>query len=148
MCYSHFHYEVCNGVISITQWFFINDCYMVKPIGQWGKIVVMAMDLQITWGQNMMRHITLILVPAKIMVRKISISLVNSTKANSSNYGSITGKVGRFFIAQNNNCLLGYPVVCLQANSPNKLVVWSFWGQSTVPPLCFSVKKTMLADNL
>ena len=43
ICYSHFGNEVCNGAISITQWGFINDCYKVNPIGQWGKILVMAM---------------------------------------------------------------------------------------------------------
>ena len=43
MCYSHFGNEVCNGAISITQRGFINDCYKVNPIGQWGKILVMAM---------------------------------------------------------------------------------------------------------
>ena len=42
MCYSHFGNEVCNGAISITQWVFINDCYKVNPVGQWGIILVMA----------------------------------------------------------------------------------------------------------
>jgi hypothetical protein len=39
MCYSHFG----NGAIFIMQWGFINDCYKVNPVGQWGKILVMAM---------------------------------------------------------------------------------------------------------
>ena len=42
MCYSHFSNEDCNGAISITQWVFINDCYKVNPVGQWGKVLVMA----------------------------------------------------------------------------------------------------------
>ena len=44
MCYSHFGNEVRNGAISITQRGFINDRYKVKPVGQWGKILVMAMS--------------------------------------------------------------------------------------------------------
>jgi hypothetical protein len=43
MCYSHLGNEVGNGAISITQQGFINDRYKVNPIGQWGKILVMAM---------------------------------------------------------------------------------------------------------
>ena len=43
MCYSHFGNEVRNGEISITQRSFINDRYKVNPVGQWGKILVMAM---------------------------------------------------------------------------------------------------------
>ena len=43
MCYSHFANEVCNGSISIMQRGFINDCNKVNPVGQWGKILVMAM---------------------------------------------------------------------------------------------------------
>ena len=43
MCYSHLGNGVRNGAISITQWGFINDRYKVNPIGQWGKILVMAM---------------------------------------------------------------------------------------------------------
>jgi hypothetical protein len=45
MCYSHFGNEVCNGAISIRQRSFINDRYKVNPVGQWGKILVMAMGL-------------------------------------------------------------------------------------------------------
>ena len=43
MCYSHFGNEVRNGAISITQRGFINDRYKVNPVGQWEKILVMAM---------------------------------------------------------------------------------------------------------
>ena len=43
MCYSHFGNGVRNGAISITQFGFINDRYKVNPVGQWGKILVMAM---------------------------------------------------------------------------------------------------------
>ena len=43
MCYSHFGNEVRNGAISISQCGFINDRYKVNPVGQWGKILVMAM---------------------------------------------------------------------------------------------------------
>ena len=43
MCYSHFGNEVRNGTISITQRGFINDRYKVNPVGQWGKILTMAM---------------------------------------------------------------------------------------------------------
>ena len=43
MCYSHFGNEVCNGAISITLRGFNSDSYKVKSIGQWGKILVMAM---------------------------------------------------------------------------------------------------------
>ena len=41
--YSHFGNEVRNGAISITQRGFINDCYKVNPVGQWGKVLVMTM---------------------------------------------------------------------------------------------------------
>jgi hypothetical protein len=40
MCYSHFGNEVC---ISIRQRGFINDHYKVNPVGQWGKILAIAM---------------------------------------------------------------------------------------------------------
>jgi hypothetical protein len=43
MCYSHFGKGVRNGAISITQWGFINDSYKVNPVGQWEKIMVIAM---------------------------------------------------------------------------------------------------------
>ena len=43
MSYSYFGNEFCNGAISITQRGFINVRYKVKPVGQWGKILVMAM---------------------------------------------------------------------------------------------------------
>ena len=45
MCYSHLGNGVRNGVISITKWGFISDYCKVKPIGQWGKILVMAMGI-------------------------------------------------------------------------------------------------------
>ena len=45
MCYSLLGNGVCNGAISITQWGFISDYCKVKPIGQWGKILVMAMGI-------------------------------------------------------------------------------------------------------
>ena len=45
MCYSQFGYEVHYWVISITQWCFINYCCRVNPVGQWGKIMVMAMGI-------------------------------------------------------------------------------------------------------
>ena len=45
MCYSHFGNEVHNGAISITQRGFINDCYKVNPVGQWEKILAMAMGV-------------------------------------------------------------------------------------------------------
>ena len=48
-CYSHFGYVVLNGAISITQWGFINDRYRV---GQWGKILVMAMGFVDHLGQS------------------------------------------------------------------------------------------------
>ena len=37
MCYSHFGTEVHNGAIFVMQRGFINDCYKVNPVGQWGK---------------------------------------------------------------------------------------------------------------
>ena len=43
MCYSHLGNEVCNGAISITQRGYISDRCKVNPVGQWGKILVMAM---------------------------------------------------------------------------------------------------------
>ena len=43
MCYSHFHNEVCNGAISITQRDYINDRCKVNPVGQREKILIMAM---------------------------------------------------------------------------------------------------------
>ena len=43
VCYSRFSNGVRNGAISITQRVFINDRYKVNPVGQWGKILVMAM---------------------------------------------------------------------------------------------------------
>ena len=46
ICYSHFGNEVCNGAISITQRGFINDFSKVNPIGQWGKILMMAMGIE------------------------------------------------------------------------------------------------------
>ena len=52
MCYSYFGNEFCNGAISITQRGFINDCYKVNPIGQWGKILVMAMGFVDHLGQT------------------------------------------------------------------------------------------------
>ena len=55
MCYSHFVNEVCNGAISITQWGFINDCYKVNPVGQWGKILVMAMGFVDHLGLSFVR---------------------------------------------------------------------------------------------
>ena len=51
MCYSHFGNGVRNGAISITQWGFINDRYKVNPVGQWGKILVMAMGIVDHLGQ-------------------------------------------------------------------------------------------------
>ena len=42
ICYSHFGDVVRNGAISIIQWGLINDCYKVNPVGQRGKILVMA----------------------------------------------------------------------------------------------------------
>jgi hypothetical protein len=47
MCYSHLGNGVRNGAISITQWGFITGSYKVKSIGQWGKILVMAISLLI-----------------------------------------------------------------------------------------------------
>ena len=44
MCYSHLGNVVHNGAISIMQLYFINGCYKVKSIGQWEKILVMAME--------------------------------------------------------------------------------------------------------
>ena len=43
MCYSHLGNGVRNGAISITEKGFISDYYKVKPIGQYRKILVMAM---------------------------------------------------------------------------------------------------------
>jgi hypothetical protein len=43
MCYSHLGNGVRNGAISITQWVFFSGCCKVKSIGQWRKILVMAM---------------------------------------------------------------------------------------------------------
>ena len=43
LCYSHLGDGVRNGVIPIMQWGIISGCYKVKSIGQWGKILVMAM---------------------------------------------------------------------------------------------------------
>jgi hypothetical protein len=42
---------VCNGAISITLQGFISGCYKVKSIGQWGKILVMAMGFVDHLGQ-------------------------------------------------------------------------------------------------
>ena len=53
MCYSHFGNEVGNGAISITQQGFNNDCYKVNPIGQWGKMLVMAMGFVDHLAQNL-----------------------------------------------------------------------------------------------
>ena len=53
MCYSHFGNGVRNGAISITQWGFINDRYKVNPVGQWGKIMVMAMGFVDHLGQSL-----------------------------------------------------------------------------------------------
>ena len=55
MCYSHFGNEVRNGAISITQQGFINDCYKVNPVGQWGKILVMAMGFVDHLGPSKVR---------------------------------------------------------------------------------------------
>jgi hypothetical protein len=43
MCYSHLGNGVHNGAIAIKKWSFISNNSKVKPIGQWGKILVMAM---------------------------------------------------------------------------------------------------------
>ena len=53
MCYSHLGNGVRNGAISITQWGFINDRYKVKPVGQWGKLLVMAMGFVDHLGLSM-----------------------------------------------------------------------------------------------
>ena len=53
MCYSHFGNESRNGVISVTKRGFINDRYKVNPVGQWGKILVMAMGFVDHLGQLM-----------------------------------------------------------------------------------------------
>ena len=50
MCYSHFDNEIRNGAISITQWGFINDYYMVYAVGQWGKIMITVMMFSHTVG--------------------------------------------------------------------------------------------------
>ena len=57
VCYSHFGNEVRIGAISITQLGFINDCYKVKPVDQWGKFLVMAMGFQITFGFDLKKLI-------------------------------------------------------------------------------------------
>ena len=57
MCYSHFGNGVRNGAISITQWGFINDRYIVIPVGQWGKILVMAMGFVDHLGQDFLNRI-------------------------------------------------------------------------------------------
>ena len=51
MCYSHLGKGIRNGAISIMQWGFISGCYKVKSIGQWGKILVMAMGFVDHLGQ-------------------------------------------------------------------------------------------------
>ena len=51
VCYSHFSNEVHNGAYSIVQQNFINDCYKVNPIGQWGKFLVMTMGFVDHLGQ-------------------------------------------------------------------------------------------------
>ena len=43
ICFSHFGNEVCNGAISNTQQVFINDCYKVNPVDQWGIILAIEM---------------------------------------------------------------------------------------------------------
>ena len=43
LCSSHFGNEVCNGAISNTQQVFINDCYKVNPVDQWGIILAIEM---------------------------------------------------------------------------------------------------------
>ena len=52
MCYSHLGNGVHNGAISITQRGFISGCNKVKSIGQWGKILVMAMGFVDHLGPN------------------------------------------------------------------------------------------------
>ena len=51
MCYSHLGNVVRNWSISVTQQGFISDYYKVKSIGQWGKILVMAMGFVDHLGQ-------------------------------------------------------------------------------------------------
>ena len=51
MCYSHLGNGVRNGTISITQRGFISGYYKEKSIGQWGKILVMAMGFVDHLGQ-------------------------------------------------------------------------------------------------
>ena len=78
MCYSHFGNEVCNGVISITQRGFINDRYKVNPIGQWGKILVMAMGFVDHLGQYLATLFSLLLgdefiVPVQKEIKRVKI---------------------------------------------------------------------------
>ena len=46
LCYSHFDKEVHKEAISIRQRGFINDFSKVNSIGQWGKILMMAMGIE------------------------------------------------------------------------------------------------------
>ena len=48
----HFGNGVRNGAISIMQRGFFRDYYKVKSIGQWGKILVMAMGFVDHLGPN------------------------------------------------------------------------------------------------
>ena len=77
MCYSHLGNGVRNGAISITQWGFISGYYKVKSIGQWGKILVMAMGFEdrLGLGRNRARpqiqrfySISMFKIPQKILV--------------------------------------------------------------------------------
>ena len=44
---------VSNGAISIKQWGFINERFKVNPVGQWGKILVMAMGFVDHLGKSL-----------------------------------------------------------------------------------------------
>ena len=53
VCYCHFGNEVCNGAISIMQLGLIKNRYKVNPVGQWGKILVMAMGFVDHFGPKL-----------------------------------------------------------------------------------------------
>ena len=78
MCYSHLGNGVSNGAISIMQRGFISGCYKVKSIGQWGKILVMAMGFVDHLGQYLETLFSLLLgdesiVPDQKEIKRVKI---------------------------------------------------------------------------
>ena len=72
---------------------------------------------------------------------KPNVSIQGRTKWRKPRAG--TGYVGRIFTAWDKNWVLTYPAACWQPKRPTKLVVRSFWGRSTVPPLHSSLLQSI-----